>query len=107
MKYLIGLMAALAVLITGGSLVWSADAAVSDPPPGSTIIDVSGDRDHGFVIEHYDGTVDYPPTLSEGVAECGEYDARVERVRCRTEVRIWLRELGHMEGALDYAHARR
>jgi hypothetical protein len=105
MKYLIGLLAVLSLLwaslLGGGS---AALAAVDDPPPGWTIVDVSGDKTNGFTIEHYDGTVDYPPTDSEARAECSEYHARVERVRCRSQVRTWYRDLGMMKVALDYAH---
>lgn len=100
MKYLIALLAVLS-LLWGGS---AALAAVDDPPPGSTIVDVSGDKANGFTIEHYDGTTDYPPTASEAKAECGEYRARVERVRCRTQVRTWYRDLGALKVALNYAH---
>jgi hypothetical protein len=107
MPHLRGLLAALAVLavlLTGGGLAWSADAA-DDPPGGATIVDVRGDRETGFVIEHYDGTRAYPPTLSEGLAECAEYARRIERVRCRVALRVWYRELGRLKRALDYAHS--
>ena len=104
MKYLFGLLAVFVALVTGGRGEWTADASVGDPPAGSTIVDVDGDRDHGFVIRHYDGTVDYPPTLSEAVAECGEYARRRERLRCRTAQRVWYRDLGQLKRALDHAH---
>jgi hypothetical protein len=106
MKRLVGLLAALAVLVAGGGLGWSA-AAAHAPPAGATIVDVWGDRETGFVIEHLDGTRLYPPTLSEGVAECGEYARRIERVRCRVGLRVWYRELGRLQRALDYAHSSR
>jgi len=102
-KYLIGLLAAFTVLVGGESVGWSAAAGGQPTAPG-TIVDVRGDRDHGFAIEHYDGTVDHPPTLSEGLAECGEYRRRFERVRCRTALRVWYRDLGRMKRALDHAH---
>ncbi len=107
MPRLLGLPAALValvVLVAGGGLAWSADAG-ADPPAGATIVDVRGDRDTGFAIVHYDGRVDHPPTLSEGRAECGEYARRVERVRCRTALRVWYRELGRLKRALDHAHS--
>ncbi len=107
MPRLLGLPAALValvVLVAGGGLVWSAEAG-ADPPAGATIVDVLGDRDTGFAIVHYDGRVDHPPTLSEGRAECGEYARRVERVRCRTALRVWYRELGRLKRALDHAHS--
>jgi hypothetical protein len=101
MKYLIGLALVIGLASTGG-VAW---AAVDDPPPGNTIVDVSGDRDNGFTIERYNGTIYYPPTISEAKAECGEYDTRIARVRCRTQVWVWYRDLGSMKRALDYAHA--
>ena len=107
MPRLLGLPAALValvVLVAGGGLAWSADAG-ADPPAGATIVDVRGDRDTGFAIVHYDGRVDHPPTLSEGRAECGECARRVERVRCRTALRVWYRELGRLKRALDHAHS--
>ena len=65
---------------------------------------MTGDQDNGFAIHHYDGSVDHPPTRSESRAECGEYDRRVARVRCRTEVRVWFRDLEDLQQALDHAH---
>jgi hypothetical protein len=107
MPRLLGLPAALValvVLVAGGGLAWSANAG-ADPPAGATIVGVRGDRDTGFAIVHYDGRVDHPPTLSEGRAECGEYARRVERVRCRTGLRVGYRELGRLKRALEYAHS--
>jgi hypothetical protein len=82
-----------------------AAVAAGDEPPRDTIVAVTGDRANGFEIEFYDGSGLYPPTDSEARAECGEYDARVDRVRCRVEVRTWYRDLGDLEQALDWAHA--
>ena len=102
MKHALGIAAAVALLSTGGgAAAWAATG--STPAPG-TVTDVSGDMDHGFTIEHYDGTSLYPPTDSEALAECGEYDRRVERVRCRTQVRTWYRDLAVTQQALDWAH---
>ena len=109
MPRLVGLPAALValvVLVAGGGLAWSAEAG-ADPPSGATIVEVRGYRDTGFAIVHYDGRVDHPPTLSEGRAECGEYARQVERVRCRTALRVWYRELGRLKRALQYAHSLR
>ena len=74
-------------------------------PPGDTIVEVTGDAANGFEIRHYDGTALYPPTDSEASAECGEYDTRVARVRCRVEVRTWYRDLADLQQALDWAHS--
>ena len=74
-------------------------------PPVDTIVEVTGDAANGFEIRHYDGTALYPPTDTEARAECGEYDKRVDRVRCRVEVRTWYRDLADLQQALDWAHA--
>ena len=98
---LVAALLVLVVLVAGGGLAWAADT----PPPGATIVAVTGNRDTGFVVAHYDGTRDFTPTVSEGVAECREHDRRVARVRCRTALRVWYRELGRLKRALDHAHA--
>ena len=74
-------------------------------PPGDTIVEITGDAANGFEIRHYDGTELFPPTDSEARAECGEYDRRVARVRCRTAVRTWYRDLAATKQALDWAHS--
>lgn len=74
-------------------------------PPPKTVVAVEGDKANGFSIHHYDGSSTFPPTDSEARAECGEYDTRVARVRCRTEVRIWYRDLGRLKRALRLAHS--
>ena len=72
--------------------------------PADTIIAVTGDPANGFGIRHLDGSATFPPTDSEARAECSEYDTRVGRVRCRTEVRTWYRDLDELKLALSYAH---
>jgi hypothetical protein len=81
--------------------------AVSDPagPPPDTIVAVAGDAANGFDISYADGTSIHPPTDSEAMAECSEYDTRVDRVRCRTEVRTWYRDLADLQQALAWARA--
>jgi hypothetical protein len=74
-------------------------------PPDDTIVRVRGTAADGFSVRHYDGTVLYLPTLSEATAECGEYDRRVRRVRCSTEVTTWYRDLGATRRALRYARS--
>ncbi len=73
--------------------------------PGDTIIEVTGDKANGFGILHLDGSGTFPPTDSEARAECSEYDTKVDRVRCRSEVRTWYRDLGDLKLALDYAQS--
>jgi hypothetical protein len=83
--------------------------AVAEPahhvwsPPGDTIVKVTGDKDNGFAIHHFDGTSIYPPTDSESYAECSEYSTYVERERCKTEVRTWYRDLRQLKRALNWA----
>ena len=103
MKWKTILAAVAATLVVCCGLGAAALAAV-DEPPGDTIVKVEGDQANGFGIYHYDGTEEFPPTDSEARAECSEYDARVDRVRCRVEVRTWYRDLGDLEQALDWAH---
>ena len=96
----LGGLAALLLLVAGTGPV----AATARQPPPGTIVLVTGDPDRGFAIEHLDDRVEHTPTWSEARAECAEYDARLARVRCRTEVRVWYRDLGRLRQALDYAH---
>ncbi len=99
------LIAALASTIPAVALVSAAGSATRVvAPPGDTIVEITGDAGNGFEIRHYDGTSLFPPTDSEALAECGEYDRRVARVRCRTEVRTWYRDLAATQQALDWAH---
>ncbi len=95
-------LAGLVLGLVGGTGV--AFASELEPEP-DTIVRVEGDAANGFGIHYYDGTSIYPPTDSEARAECGEYDTRVARVRCRTQVRQWYRDLTHFKVALDWAHA--
>lgn len=91
------------LLVLGGTL--SASSSTVQAPAPDTIVEVTGDAANGFEIHHYDGSALYPPTDSEARAECGEYDTRVARVRCRTEVRTWYRDLADLRQALEWAHA--
>jgi hypothetical protein len=72
-------------------------------PPADTVVKVEGNRKDGFGIHFYDGNSLFPPTDSEALAECGEFDTRVARVRCRTAVRVWYRDLAAMRRAIRYA----
>jgi hypothetical protein len=89
-----------AVLGTGGM---AGEVSPSRPPP-ETIIRVVGTAGSGLQVHHYDGSVDYLPTRSETLAECGEYDGVVDRVRCRVEVRTSYSHLVATQQALRYAH---
>ncbi|WP_065570438.1 hypothetical protein [Microbacterium oleivorans] len=78
----------------------------TEPAP-DTVVSVTGDAANGFEITYYDGSGEYPPTDSEAMAECSEYDTRIDRVRCRAEVRTWYRDLATLRDALDWARASR
>jgi hypothetical protein len=95
--------AGVAVLVLLGAGLRSSSSAVQAPAP-DTIVAVTGDAANGFGIQHYDGSALYPPTDSEALAECSEYDARVDRVRCQAEVTTWYRDLADLQQALDWAH---
>jgi hypothetical protein len=100
--------AVMAVVLLGGPVVGSAwaggGARIVDPHP-KTIVRITGDAANGFGIHYFDGTADFPPTDSEARAECGEYDTRVERVRCRTQVRTWYYALGDTQKSIRYYKA--
>lgn len=110
-RYLSGVAVAGAAMLTIGI-----GTAVAQPgqqgnprwiPPHDTIVKVTGTAHDGFGIHHFNGTALYPPTASEARAECLEYDARVERVRCRTEVNTWYADLADMKIALKWANRAR
>ncbi|MBF4161720.1 hypothetical protein [Nocardioides acrostichi] len=104
--------AAFAVVLTAAVLApLSARADDARPnserePAGDTIVRVTGTADNGFGIEYYDGTSEFPPTMSEAMAECSAYAARVGRARCRVEVKTWYRDLEATKHAIRYAKRR-
>jgi hypothetical protein len=101
MKHVLAVTAAATVLtLGGGAAAW---ATVDDPPAPRTIVDVSGDRDHGWTIERYDGSVSYPPTVSEARAECDEYHRDTTRARCRATVHSSNHYLAELKRSLDWA----
>ncbi len=105
--------ATLIAATVGGALLALGGGAAADPidprapyvPHDKTIVKVTGDKWNGFGIHRYDGTADFPPTSSEAKAECGEYSTRLERVKCRTEVRVWYGDLGDMKRSINYYRA--
>lgn len=83
-----------------------AEPSVPDPwRDRPIIVEVTGDAANGFGIEYAGGGGLYPPTDSEALAECAEYDAGVDRVRCRARFRTWYRDLGDLQRSLDYVRA--
>ena len=93
------LVSALVALVAGGGVAVGLGSA-TDP---DTIVAVEGDAANGFGIHYYDGSSIYPPTDSEAAAECGEYDTLRARVRCRTKVRTWYRDLADLQRSLAWA----
>lgn len=86
----------------------TAGRAAADPrsawiPPDDTVVEVTGDAANGFGIRYYDGTEIFPPTDSEAMAECSEYDTARQRIECRTEVRTWYRDLAVLQQAITWA----
>lgn len=99
----------LAALAFAGLALGSGGLAAAHPsgtteyePHPKTIVEVRGDKANGFSVFRYDGSADFPPTDSEARAECAEYDTRVARVRCRTEVRVWYSALGDLKRSINY-----
>ncbi len=88
----------LAVLGAGGT-AYAVDGDDSNP-----VVLVEGDAANGFGIHYLDGTAIFPPTDSEALAECSEYDTRRQRIRCRVEVRTWYRDLAVLRDALEHVH---
>lgn len=94
------LVAVAAGTVFGGGMAF---AGTTWTPPGDTITRITGTKASGFTIEHVDGSVLFPPTHTEATAECGEYDTRLARVRCRVRVRTWYDALGATKRAIRYA----
>ena len=94
---------AVAALVAGSVQTALALSGERWVPPDDTIVRVTGNAEEGFGIQHHDGTSVFPPTLSEALAECGEYDTRSARVRCRTQCRTWYRDLADIKDALRLA----
>lgn len=104
--FVVVLVATLTVAGVYAAVSSRADAATGVPPgwtprPG-TIVAVTGDPANGFRIDRYDGRVEFTPTRSEALAECGEYARTVVRVRCRTAIRVRYRTLRATVSALRY-----
>jgi hypothetical protein len=87
-------------LLGGGVVAASAVGHTANP-----IVMVEGDAANGFGIQRLDGSWTFPPTDSEARAECGEYDRRIQRVRCRVQVRVWYRDLAAMKRTIAYYRA--
>lgn len=78
--------------------------AVTAPPP-RTIVKVTGTKDEGFVVRRLDGSVSFPPTWSEAMAECAELSTAIQRARCTTFVRVRYADLLAIKRAIRYARS--
>ncbi len=101
-KMRVALAAAVTVLGLAAGVGVAGAADGSDP---DTIVRVTGDAATGFGIQRLDGSAVFPPTDSEARAECGEYDRRWQRARCRTEVRVYYRDLAELQRSLRWARS--
>src|SRR6266540_2778150 len=110
-RFVMAAVVAALVVVLGGLSTAVALPASTTPttttttwtPPGDTIVKITGDAANGFGIYYYDGSAAFPPTDSEALAECSEYYTYVERVRCKTEVRVWYRDLAQTKRAINWA----
>lgn len=101
MKQVLAVSAAAAILtLGGGAATW---AATDRTPPPDTVVDVNGDRYHGWSIEHYDGSVDYAPTVEKAKAVCDRFHHKVHWTRCRARLFVRYHGFDQMQAALNYA----
>lgn len=98
------LLAVLAVAGLAASATAGPSTTMTEPyvPPADTIVHVEGDAANGFGIQHYDGSWTYPPTDSETIAECEEYDRWRRQFRCKVSNRTWFRALAGFKETTRY-----
>lgn len=77
----------------------------ADDLPGETIVAVEGDAAFGFTVRRLDGSTEHPPTLSESVAECHEYDDPTQVAVCVAEVETTFAGLADVQRSLRWAFA--
>ena len=107
---LLAVLVLLGVVLAGGFTAGALAAGGADGvqhrgPKRPVIIEVEGDAANGFGIYYSDGTSWYPPTDSETMAECAEYDTRRARIRCRVKNRTWFKDLAQMKRSLAWVRA--
>lgn len=107
-RRLVALLACLTGLLGGAAV-----PAPERPPrpagstlPGHTIVAVEGDAENGFGITRLDGGTEYPPTLSESVAECEEHDDATQVAVCVAEVRTRYAGLADVQLSLRWSQER-
>ena len=103
-RYLSGLAVAIAVACGAGMGVAVAEPDARWLPPHDTVVRVTGDAVDGFGLHHYDGTELEVPPQSDAHGQCLEHDARLDRVRCRVEIRTWYADLAELKTALRWAN---
>lgn len=95
-------LATIGVGLTGAAQATGSGRSDHDTKHDETIVRVTGDAANGFGVYYHDGSEIFPPTGSEAIAECTEYDSRIRRVRCKVEVRTWYRDLTEMKRTIRY-----
>lgn len=104
-RWLLAVLAAVLLVLAGLGLGTAGASGRSEPADRPVIVEVEGDAANGFGVYFADGSAIFPPTDSEAIAECGEYDSRIARVRCRVQVRTWYRDLGDLQRSLAWVRA--
>lgn len=107
---LVPLVVAAALLATSvgvplGTASPTTAASQAPAPPPRTIVKVTGTKDEGFVVRRLDGSVSFPPTWSEAMAECAELSTAIQRARCTTFVRVRYADLLAIKRAIRYARS--
>jgi hypothetical protein len=90
----------------------AATAVLAAAPPATVVLGgasaarhvlaITGTSEHGFHVQWSDGQQWWTPTLSETVAECGEYDRAVRRARCTSGARTRYRWMGIVKRSLHH-----
>lgn len=96
---LCGLLLGVTTIAGAAALGQQAAPDLSDSP----IIAVEGDAGNGFSLHRLDGTSQHPPTRSESLAECGEYDAPIDVAVCEAEVETELAWIAQVQASLHWA----
>ncbi len=96
-------LAAVTGLAVGATTLAGAAALGTPSAHGRTIVAVEGDAANGFSVYRLDGTSEHPPTRSESLAECQEYDDPTDVAVCAAEVRTELEWIAEVQRSLDWA----